>query len=203
MENTKKEKRRSKKVNLNLGCGNHILESNKDEEWINVDNYLIFSGEENKKFVQADIRTLPFEKESADYILCDNVLEHIAMSDIPIVLQEMRRVLKVGGRAVIIVPDFRDALEQWSKMNHDESFNPFFYQYLSEVIYGLQTHQGEYHRTPFCPGFMNYSLQMVGLRKYRLVMHPAFSEYPNYPGVFMRPEAKCRSAVLVADIIKE
>ena len=198
----KKEKVVEKRLCVNLGCGNHIVHStDPKEKWINIDSE--YKPEDSMDYLQGDVRAIPLESGTVDYILCDNVLEHLSMADIPIALHEIRRVLKVGGRAVLIVPEFKDALNQWLSIDHDNSFSPFNYQYLSEVIYGLQTHDGEYHRTPFCAGFMNYSLQMCGLRKYRLVLHPAFSDSPNYPGTRNLPGAKCRNAQLIADITKE
>jgi SAM-dependent methyltransferase len=191
----------NKKVCANLGCGSHIIHStNPNERWINIDAYI--APENTTDFISGNLLELPLADNSVDYIISDQVLEHIAMCDIPVALHEIRRVLKVGGRAVIIVPDFRDALNQWLKVDHDQGFNPFFFKYLSEVIYGNQNHDGEYHRTPMSSGFLNYSLRMVGFRDIKLIMHPAFGDLPNYPGAEFDPKLKCRNAQLVADIIK-
>lgn len=190
-----------KKIKINLGCGSHIIEG---DEWVNVDNYLLFNGEPRKHFVQADIiKPLPFETNSVDYIICDQVLEHIPMKDIPGVLYEIRRVLKEKGTATIIVPDFKGAVEQWLKIDHNQNFDPTVYTWLSEVVYGNQTHQGEFHKTAMSAGYLNYVLNMVGLVNHKLILYPAFGTIPNYEGV--RPYEKnavCRNAQLVAEIIK-
>lgn len=188
------KKKKTKTVNVNLGCGTHII-----PDWINIDNSIGFTSDD---FKAGDAREIPLESNTVDYLLCDNVLEHIAMSDVPVVLNEIRRVLKKGGRAVIIVPDFKNAVESWLKANaDDQGFNPFNYLYTTEVIYGNQLHEGEYHKTAMSPGFLNYSLKMVGFRQFRIVMHPQFGDAPNYPGV--RSIGKTlRQAELVADITK-
>lgn len=53
-------------------------------------------------FVQADARQLPFGKDSFDLVVASEVLEHV--SNPAVVLQEMRRVLRRGGYAIIGVP---------------------------------------------------------------------------------------------------
>lgn len=52
--------------------------------------------------VKADICNLPFEDNSYDVILCNHVLEHI--SDDTKAMQELYRVLKVGGMGVFQIP---------------------------------------------------------------------------------------------------
>lgn len=181
---------------VNAGCGSNIVKG-----WINIDNYYL---PEEKDFVKGDVRQLPLESNSVDYILFDQVLEHMAMADVPQVLYEVRRVLKKGGRCVIIVPDFEGAVNDWLSFNHNGSFNPQVYHYYSEVIYGNQMHEGEFHKTPMCAGYLHYLLNMVGLPKHELTFWPRNGRIPNFPGVRpYKPEALLRNAQLVADIIKE
>ena len=124
------------------------------------------------------------------------------MKDIPPVLHEIRRVLKQGGKGVIVVPDFRDAAEQWLRLDHNVGYNPYSYNYLSEVIYGNQNHEGEYHKTPFSAGFLNYSLNMVGLYPKAIIFYPANGPLPKYPGIRYSDKAMLRNAQLVAEFIK-
>ena len=58
--------------------------------------------------VRGDLTTLPFSSASFDVILCSHVLEHVL--DDRAALEEMLRVLKPGGWAVLQVP-FDPALE--------------------------------------------------------------------------------------------
>ena len=156
-----------------------------------------------KGYLKGDAKNIPLPSDSVDYIIMDQVLEHIAMSDVVPVLYEIRRVLKVGGRCVIMVPDFEGAVKQWLAVDHNGSFNPQVYHYFSEVIYGNQNHPGEFHKTPMCAGYLHFVLGMVGLKKNHIIFFPENGEIPNYPGI--RPyskEARLRNAQLVADIIK-
>lgn len=54
--------------------------------------------------VKMDIHDIPFEENTFDIIFCNHVLEHVD-SDIR-ALEEMRRVLKPGGWAILQVPFF-------------------------------------------------------------------------------------------------
>lgn len=182
--------------NLNLGCGTWI---NKEEGWVNTDIFDL----EDEKYIKADARDLPFESDSIDYIICDQVLEHIPMADVSTVLYNIRRVLKVGGRCVIIVPDFAEAARQWLSVDFNGGFDPVVYNFFSEVIYGNQQHPGEEHRTPMCAGYLNYMLNMVGLTEHTIAFYPTFGDLPDFPGV--RPSnkgSKLRNAQLVVDITK-
>lgn len=80
-------------VRLNVGCGHKLLEG-----YINVD--LVPSAD-----VEADVRQLPFEDDSADELLAVHVLEHLYRWDALDALREWRRVLKPGGLIAIEVPD--------------------------------------------------------------------------------------------------
>ncbi|MDP2709114.1 MAG: class I SAM-dependent methyltransferase [bacterium] len=60
-------------------------------------------GIKNLKLTENDF--LPYGDESFDLVLCLDVLEHL--SDDSAGLKEIKRVLKPGGRAVIMVPAFK------------------------------------------------------------------------------------------------
>lgn len=52
--------------------------------------------------VQLDITSLPFDDDSFDVVLCSHVLEHVP--DDRAAMREMRRVLRPGGVAIVMVP---------------------------------------------------------------------------------------------------
>ncbi len=84
----------SSAVKLNLGCG-----KKKYSNFINVD-----INPRVKPDIIYDLNKIPwpFKDESIDYILMDNVLEHL--DDIISVVTEIYRILKRGGIAEIKVP---------------------------------------------------------------------------------------------------
>jgi SAM-dependent methyltransferase len=78
---------------LNVGSGSRRLR----EGSINVD-VIKFEGVD----VVADAEALPFESNSVDAVVCDNVLEHTPRPDK--IVDEIERVLKPGGLVYIAVP---------------------------------------------------------------------------------------------------
>lgn len=80
---------------LNVGCGTDIK-----KDWVNLDNANLPGVD-----VVHDINDLPlpFEDDEFDYILCQDILEHIEY--IP-VLKELHRILKEKGIIEIRVPHF-------------------------------------------------------------------------------------------------
>ena len=78
-------------MKLHLGCGRKRWEG-----WTNCD----IRGSEH----DCDIRELPFADESADDIAAIHVLEHFYIHEVPGVLAEWRRVLRVGGKLTLELP---------------------------------------------------------------------------------------------------
>lgn len=80
-------------------------------------------GRGNLKFVAGDAEKLPFADDSFDSVLCTEVIEHLPRPQIAI--DEMFRVLKPGGLAVISTPNENHALKKFlpasfKKKAHDE-----------------------------------------------------------------------------------
>lgn len=94
---------------LDIGCGTgHILNHYiaKGVTGIGIDNSPIImdyhAHQQGFPASQADVNALPFKNNSFDLITCFGLIEHL---DNPIgALSEMRRITKVGGRAMITVP---------------------------------------------------------------------------------------------------
>lgn len=85
---------------LNLGCGDKPRKQEGPDLWVNLD-LKPFDGVD----VVRDIRRgLPFNDQTFDHVLADNILEHFDQDDFIFALNEIDRVLKVGGTVEIIVP---------------------------------------------------------------------------------------------------
>lgn len=83
---------------LNLGCGSRPMPG-----FLNVD---LVAGSGVDQVVDLE-QPLPFQDESFDLVVADNVFEHIR-NYLPL-LQECSRVLRPGGTLVVDVPYFRSA----------------------------------------------------------------------------------------------
>ena len=106
---------RADEVILEVGCGaGNIMEQIIMEQMmsvrligIDISNNLLIKAKRRlgamQKIVQADAECLPFPAHSFDKVYCSEVLEHVI--DPGRVLEEMRRVLKGEGIAVISIPN--------------------------------------------------------------------------------------------------
>ena len=91
--------------------------------------------------IKADICDLPFEDASFDWILCNHVLEHIR-NDIK-AIQELFRVLKPGGKALLQVPlDVnREATFEDNSITDKAERTRVYGQYDHVRIYGMDYFQ--------------------------------------------------------------
>lgn len=86
--------------------------------------------------VKADICKLPFKEEEFDVILCNHVLEHI--SDDTKAMQELYRVLKKGGMAILQIPQdlSREKTFEDNSITDRKERAKIFGQYDHVRIYG-------------------------------------------------------------------
>lgn len=87
--------------------------------------------------VKADICDLPFEDDSFDIIFCNHVLEHIP--DDKKAMQELYRVLKKGGMAILQIPqDYsRETTYEDFSITSPEERAKHFGQYDHVRVYGI------------------------------------------------------------------
>jgi len=83
--------------------------------------------------IKSDVLSIPLETETVDYVLCTEVLEHVPE---PLgALQEISRLLRHGGRAVITAP-FTSGRHQ-APFHFYSGFSEFFYK-LAEERYNFK-----------------------------------------------------------------
>lgn len=140
-------KNRPKRSLLNLGCGNDIKKN-----WINVDTF------NNKKGIDynMDIRELGFKDETHDGVYLSHTLEHFDKNDVPIVLKEMNRVIRMGSMVEIIVPEFMTCVQAW--LDADDKWSAL------EHIFGSQTHPGNHHFVGFTVKTLEQVLENHGFK---------------------------------------
>lgn len=91
----------------------------------------------SKKVLKGNIENIPLGKETFDWVMANHVLEHVQHEEIA--LQELQRVLKVGGSMILQVP-FTHQLKytRSSKSNWtDEDRMQQLGQYDHQRLYGL------------------------------------------------------------------
>lgn len=98
-------------MKLNLGCGADYREG-----WVNVD---VVERAKADIYHDLEIFPWPFPNDCADYILMDNVIEHLW--DIRRTMEELWRITAPGGKVKIIVPYLKS---DWAFM--DTTHRHFF-----------------------------------------------------------------------------
>lgn len=204
-----------KKVKLNLGCGLWLKKG-----FINVDKFYTEEQLTSKKppfthakvdkgykFVQADIGKMPFPDNYADYVEMSQVIEHFPMRQMYTYMKEVYRVMKPGARLLATIPSFNGVIAEWLEMIACPPFNPERYLDIAEVIYGNQLAEGETHKTPITPEFINWILTEVGFKIGKIYIAPKGSPLKDIKfvpdGFFYKPKtAVFRNDNIILDITK-
>ena len=109
--------------------------------------------------IQADICNLPFSDQQFDWVVCNHVLEHI--SNDKIAMQEIYRVLKPGGTAILQVPlrlD-QDTFED-DRITDPKERAQVFGQYDHVRIYG-KDYQNRLEQVGFTVKMLAYAEQLT------------------------------------------
>lgn len=96
---------------VEMGAGTGILSQTLKELYPNFDviaidrnpdHFLSFNDSINIKIVRSDIKSVPLQQESVDYVFYYNVLHHLTPKEIVMSIKEAYRILKPDGKIVII-----------------------------------------------------------------------------------------------------
>lgn len=97
-------------MKLHLGCGTKKLEG-----WVNIDSVKACSPD----LVHDITQPLPYPDLSVEAVLAEDLLEHFDKYMRFVVFLEWVRVLKIGGRVTIQVPNFKKILFKYFKFGYD------------------------------------------------------------------------------------
>lgn len=143
-------------MKVNLGCGEFPLDG-----YVNVDEH------DPRADLAGDMRGLDFT--NVDEVAMFHSLEHVGWRETPGLLARVRGWLREGGRVVVEVPDMQAIMSAPGP------------HWLTDV-YGVQTHEGEYHRQGFTANTLAAALGEAGFRDIRVRRfaspHPARSGMP-------------------------
>lgn len=99
-------------MKLHLGCGKRDFGS----DWIHID------GADFPHIVSNDITKLNYDDNTFDLIYSSHTIEYFDRNEVINVLNEWRRVLKVGGILRLAVPDFGSMINLYNNGYELESF---------------------------------------------------------------------------------
>ncbi len=133
-------------LRLNIGSGNEIIEGFKS-----VDLYMPAD-------IKDDITKLAtIDDNSVDEVLTYHLLEHLKNDDVLPAMKSVFRVLKSGKQWKIEVPNLIWLLDDFINTPDHERWG-----WKIQTIFGLQNHEGEYHRTGFSVNRLESMLKSVG-----------------------------------------
>lgn len=112
----------------------------------------------------ADLRALPYERDSVDEIRSVQSLEHLDMKEGPRVLRHWRDLLRPGGMLHVDVPDFEETARQLLAQP-DEPSKEWYYR----LVYGSQKNAYAFHKNGFSPARLEWMLREAGFREVRHV----------------------------------
>ena len=151
----------SKLVKIDIGAG-----ASPKKGYLNVDLFA-------KADIQDDITKLDsFKDNSVDIVNTNHLLEHLKFDDVSLAIAQVFRVLKPGGHWTIEVPDLIWVLKDFLNTPEDRRWG-----WKIQTIFGLQNHQGEFHKTGFSPERLGQLLKNAGF--IRITVDPVFSQHYN------------------------
>lgn len=140
-------------MKLHLGCGTKKLEG-----WINIDSVAALQPD-----LVCDIsQPLPYEDQTADEVLAEDLLEHFDKYLRFVVFYEWVRVLKVGGTVTLQVPDFKKILRKYFKFGYD-NFVDFIF---GENMWESKTYIGHFgnHKWGYSKETLSAFVQLFGVK---------------------------------------
>lgn len=153
-------------MKLYIGCGpspihtQHLEVLGNPDEWTFIDKYI-----KEPHIKNWDGRFLDeVEDESIEHIYSSHTLEHFEHEHIPAILETWKRKLKVGGKLTINVPNILWVLKRLNALEQDGFLDGYYNTFAGEhgllsVIYGSQSHEGEYHKGAFTPQYLESLLK--------------------------------------------
>ena len=147
-------------IKLNLGCSIYKL-----HDFINIDITPLITEATNgdydiKPDVVADVRKLPYPDNYADFIYAGHLLEHFRWKETKAILKEWQRVLKVGGKLCITVPDCKWGADKFAKGEID--FTSFY-----AMIWGQEnTTEAQEHKMMYDKEWLENTVKQLNWAKF-------------------------------------
>lgn len=109
---------------------------------------------------RCDIRHLPVDDQSFDVVHSRHVIEHFGRDELPGVIREWTRILRIGGEFRLSCPNLMYALRKILFM--EEGIGPVD-AYPWWQVYGQQVDEYDFHKNGFTPKRMQMLLESLGI----------------------------------------
>lgn len=105
-------------LKLNVGSGQRRFDTSKG--WVNVDCMVREPDQVPDVVCDVGKEPLPFDNQSAEYVVLHHVLEHFGCGEADGMVRECWRVLRPGGSLLVFVPNMRALAMQFATAGFDE-----------------------------------------------------------------------------------
>lgn len=164
--------RKSSEVKLNLGSGDNPFEDS-----TNIDLF------DDRADIKADVRELPFDPESCDWIESHHLIEHLKSDDLFLALKEWLRVLRTGGHIFLSCPDIAACFQ--SMIGNADSDD--VWQGLMHAVYG-EDKPGMKHQYGYCRKSLELLLTNAGFEDVEVMTAFGFRPTPSLLAFAKKPE---------------
>lgn len=110
-------------MKIHLGCGTKKLDG-----WVNIDSV----AECEPDLIHDISQPLPYEDQTVDEVLAEDLLEHFDKYVRYLVFYQWVRVLRLGGKITVQVPNFKKILFKYFKFGYDNFVDFIFGENLWE-----------------------------------------------------------------------
>lgn len=125
--------------------------------------------------VRCDVRAIPEPDQTFHVVSNRHVLEHFMWEEAPALVKEWTRILKVGGRLIINVPNLAAAAREILRADEDPNVDVGLYPLWQ--VYGKQEgNYGEIHRNGFTRHGLRRLLEYCGLSEVEVKVVGDFGE---------------------------
>jgi predicted SAM-dependent methyltransferase len=124
------------------------------DKFVWVDKYM-----DHPRIIKWDAEHLEVADNSVEVIYASHLLEHIEHDRILALLDHWKQKLQAGGEIVVNVPDLCWAAKQIIKYENGYLLDGYYNTFSGEhgvlsILYGSQTHEGEYHKGGFTKRYL-------------------------------------------------
>jgi SAM-dependent methyltransferase len=109
--------------------------------------------------IVGSVLDIPFEDDRFRGVILSHVLEHLYREEHKKALLEIRRVLKMGGRLYLEVPDFEVCMQNY--LDNYLGRKEFWYQ----CVYGRGMYNSDYHKSGIAQQYLTDLLFELGYGK--------------------------------------
>ena len=158
-------------MKLYLGCAQppfhqqHLEIMGNVDEWTWVDLYVDHPNV--RKWNATDLSEV--DNNSCEAIYASHLLEHLPQVDVPRVLRHWYDKLQDGGKLILNVPDMTWLARRVLDLAGGKTLDGYYTDWTGEhglmnIVYGAQSHEGEYHKSGFHKEYLEQILRDAGFQ---------------------------------------